>query len=131
MNKHGQIPLKRRKMLLKQATYAHLKAGRGHSSTIVIWYLHRHMHPDVAYAYVRSIRPRVLLASAQRQAVEELIYLKVKKMQFSSNIWLGGSSQSCSMICRPLRFYQATEDVFTFDDGEVCIAATRCQVLAL
>ncbi|KAI3693541.1 hypothetical protein L1987_76485 [Smallanthus sonchifolius] len=112
------------KMLLKQATYVHCKAGRGRSTTIVICYLiqHRHMHPDAAYAYVRSIRPRVLLASAQRQAVEEYYYLKVKKTQFSSNILLR-SSQSCSMICRPMRFYPATADVFTFDDGAVVVIA--------
>lgn len=28
---------------------------------------HRHMTPDAAYEYVRSIRPRVLLAPAQQQ----------------------------------------------------------------
>ncbi|XP_024994370.1 putative dual specificity protein phosphatase DSP8 isoform X2 [Cynara cardunculus var. scolymus] len=63
------------KTLLKQATYVHCKAGRGRSTTIVICYLvqHRHMSPDVAYAFVRSIRPRVLLASAQRQMCSHLM----------------------------------------------------------
>ncbi|XP_076958549.1 phosphatidylglycerophosphate phosphatase PTPMT2-like [Bidens hawaiensis] len=113
------------KTLLKRSTYVHCKAGRGRSTTIVICYLiqHRHMHPDAAYAYVRSIRPRVLLASAQRQAVEEYYYLKVKKMQFPSNFWSGNSSQSCSTIYRPPRFYPATADVFTFDDGSVVVIA--------
>ncbi|XP_047321961.1 phosphatidylglycerophosphate phosphatase PTPMT2-like [Impatiens glandulifera] len=55
------------------ATYVHCKAGRGRSTTIVLCYLvkHKHMTPDVAYQYVKSIRPRVLLASAQRQAVQD------------------------------------------------------------
>ncbi|KAL8253691.1 hypothetical protein R6Q59_031912 [Mikania micrantha] len=109
------------KMLLKQATYVHCKAGRGRSTTVIICYLiqHRHMHPDAAYAYVRSIRPRVLLASAQSQAVEEYYHLKVKKMQFLSNIWSGISSQSYS---KPLMFHPpAAADVFTFDDGSVVV----------
>ncbi|KAI3813078.1 hypothetical protein L1987_17794 [Smallanthus sonchifolius] len=114
------------KTLLKQATYVHCKAGRGRSTTIVICYLiqHRHMSPDDAYAYVRSIRPRVLLAAAQRLAVEEYYHLKVKNMQFSSNIWSGGgsssSSQSCSTICKFFP-YAAAADVFTFDDGSVVV----------
>ncbi|MFS7903361.1 hypothetical protein Hanom_Chr01g00023161 [Helianthus anomalus] len=73
-------------------------------------------------AYSRSIRARVLLASAQRQAVEDYYQLKVKKMQFPSNIWSGSCSQSCSTICRPPRFYTAV-DVFTFDDGSVVMIA--------
>ncbi|KVH95531.1 putative dual specificity protein phosphatase DSP8 isoform X1 [Cynara cardunculus var. scolymus] len=105
------------KTLLKQATYVHCKAGRGRSTTIVICYLvqHRHMSPDVAYAFVRSIRPRVLLASAQRQAVQEYYHLKVKKSQISSNIWSGSTR-----ILRPLRLFPYA-DVFTFDDGSVVV----------
>ncbi|KAJ9549972.1 hypothetical protein OSB04_022515 [Centaurea solstitialis] len=105
------------KALLKQATYVHCKAGRGRSTTIVICYLvqHRHMSPDVAYAFVRSIRPRVLLASAQWQAVQEYYHLKVKKSPVSSNSWSGGSSNT--MILRPVRY----AGVFTFDDGSVVV----------
>ncbi|KAI3727439.1 hypothetical protein L6452_16052 [Arctium lappa] len=108
------------KTLLKQATYVHCKAGRGRSTTIVICYLvqHRHMSPDVAYAFVRSIRPRVLLASAQRQAVQEYYHLKVKKSQISSNIRSGSSSNT--MILRPWRLFPYA-DVFTFDDGSVVV----------
>ncbi|OIV93368.1 hypothetical protein TanjilG_21079 [Lupinus angustifolius] len=56
-----------------RTTYVHCKAGRGRSTTIVICYLvhHKLMTPDAAYAYVKSIRPRVLLASSQWQAVQE------------------------------------------------------------
>ncbi|EEF50273.1 Protein-tyrosine phosphatase mitochondrial 1, mitochondrial precursor, putative [Ricinus communis] len=65
---------------LGKTTYVHCKAGRGRSTTIVLCYLvhHQHMTPDAAYKYVRSIRPRVLLAPSQRQAVQDY-YLKVKK----------------------------------------------------
>jgi len=80
---------------LGKTTYVHCKAGRGRSTTIVICYLvciainprktfwaetlfllfsdhtfstqvqHKNMTPEAAYSYVRSIRPRVLLAAAQ------------------------------------------------------------------
>ncbi|GFZ01132.1 phosphotyrosine protein phosphatases superfamily protein [Actinidia rufa] len=59
-----------------QSTYVHCKAGRGRSTTIVLCYLvqHKQMTPDAAYSYVKSIRPRVLLASAQWQ-LHEILWL--------------------------------------------------------
>lgn len=59
--------------LCGKTTYVHCKAGRGRSTTIVLCYLvkHKQMTPEGAYKYVRSIRPRVLLASSQWQAVED------------------------------------------------------------
>lgn len=50
-----------------QTTYVHCKAGRGRSTTIVLCYLvkYKHMSPAAALEYVRSRRPRVLLAPAQ------------------------------------------------------------------
>ncbi|EPS69010.1 hypothetical protein M569_05757 [Genlisea aurea] len=55
-----------------KTTYVHCKAGRGRSTTIVLCYLvkHKAMTPEAAYEYVRSIRPRVLLASSQWKAVQ-------------------------------------------------------------
>ncbi|CAL4961514.1 unnamed protein product [Urochloa decumbens] len=52
-------------------TYVHCKAGRGRSTTIVLCYLikYRSMTPEAALDYVRSIRPRVLLAPLQWQVV--------------------------------------------------------------
>ncbi|KAF0921158.1 hypothetical protein E2562_039111 [Oryza meyeriana var. granulata] len=52
-------------------TYVHCKAGRGRSTTIVLCYLikYRSMSPEAALDHVRSIRPRVLLAPSQWQAV--------------------------------------------------------------
>ncbi|OEL35177.1 putative dual specificity protein phosphatase DSP8 [Dichanthelium oligosanthes] len=52
-------------------TYVHCKAGRGRSTTIVLCYLikYRSMTPEGALDHVRSIRPRVLLAPLQWQAV--------------------------------------------------------------
>ncbi|KAJ0790377.1 putative protein-tyrosine phosphatase [Helianthus annuus] len=70
------------------ATHDHGKASRGRITTIVVCYLiqHRYIDPDGVYAYVRLIQSRILLASTQRQAVEEYYHLKVKKMQFPNNI---------------------------------------------
>lgn len=52
-------------------TYVHCKAGRGRSTTVVLCYLikYRSMTPEAALDHVRSIRPRVLLAPSQWQAV--------------------------------------------------------------
>ncbi|XP_023746992.1 phosphatidylglycerophosphate phosphatase PTPMT2 isoform X1 [Lactuca sativa] len=56
-----------------KTTYVHCKAGRGRSTTVVLCYLvkYKHMTPDTAYEYVKSIRPRVRLASSQWQAVQD------------------------------------------------------------
>ncbi|XP_077209824.1 phosphatidylglycerophosphate phosphatase PTPMT2-like [Tasmannia lanceolata] len=56
-----------------RTTYVHCKAGRGRSTTIVLCYLveYKHMTPAAALDYVRSRRPRVLLAPSQWQAVQE------------------------------------------------------------
>ncbi|XP_076888860.1 phosphatidylglycerophosphate phosphatase PTPMT1-like [Bidens hawaiensis] len=65
-----------------KATYVHCKAGRGRSTTIVLCYLvkHKQMTPDAAYEYVKSIRPRVRLASSQWRAVQDYYYdNRVKK----------------------------------------------------
>ncbi|KAI8023280.1 putative dual specificity protein phosphatase DSP8 [Camellia lanceoleosa] len=54
-------------------TYVHCKAGRGRSTTIVLCYLveYKNMSPAAALEYVRSKRPRVLLAPSQWKAVQE------------------------------------------------------------
>ncbi|CAN0901425.1 Phosphatidylglycerophosphate phosphatase PTPMT2 [Linum grandiflorum] len=54
-------------------TYVHCKAGRGRSTTIVLCYLvkYKQMTPAAALDYVRSRRPRVLLAPSQWEAVQE------------------------------------------------------------
>lgn len=59
-----------------KTTYVHCKAGRGRSTTIVLCYLvkHKKMTPEVAYEYVKSVRPRVRLASSQWQAVQDYYY---------------------------------------------------------
>jgi len=74
--------------IMGKTTYVHCKAGRGRSTTIVLCYLvaHKGMDPVDAYAYVRSKRPRVLLAHSQWQAVQEY-YQKIhgnssKNLQF-------------------------------------------------
>ncbi|KAM7491184.1 hypothetical protein LguiA_034105 [Lonicera macranthoides] len=101
-----------------QTTYVHCKAGRGRSTTIVVCYLvqHRQMTPDAAYQYVKSIRPRVLLASAQWQAVQDYYYLVNAKKTCTS------SYKTCnpSPMFKPLRFFTAAE-LFAFDDGSVVL----------
>ncbi|TVU31671.1 hypothetical protein EJB05_23369 [Eragrostis curvula] len=66
--------------------YVHCKAGRGRSTTVVLCYLvqYKQMTPIEAYEHVRLRRPRVLLASAQWQAVQEFYHLRVKKTERSS-----------------------------------------------
>ncbi|KAL3829945.1 hypothetical protein ACJIZ3_018747 [Penstemon smallii] len=56
-----------------QTTYVHCKAGRGRSTTVVLCYLveYKHMSPAAAFEYVRSRRPRVLLAPSQWKAVQD------------------------------------------------------------
>ncbi|KAB2618433.1 dual specificity protein phosphatase DSP8 [Pyrus ussuriensis x Pyrus communis] len=56
-----------------EVTYVHCKAGRGRSTTIVLCYLvkYKNMTPSAALDYVRSRRPRVLLAPSQWKAVLE------------------------------------------------------------
>ncbi|GAB2300821.1 hypothetical protein Dimus_034855 [Dionaea muscipula] len=100
-----------------RTTYVHCKAGRGRSTTIVLCYLvqHKGMTPDVAYNYVRSIRPRVLLASSQWQAVLDYYYhhkvkicglnpgkcLVLKSVGFAANAMGGGSIlafDDCSVV---------------------------------
>ena len=55
-----------------KTTYVHCKAGRGRSTTIVLCYMveYKHMTPAAALEYVRSRRPRVLLAPSQWKAVQ-------------------------------------------------------------
>ncbi|MBA0831615.1 hypothetical protein Goarm_016068 [Gossypium armourianum] len=98
-----------------KTTYVHCKAGRGRSTTIVLCYLveHRHMTPDAAYEYVRSIRPRVLLAPAQQQAVQDYYFHKVNNN--------GICGDSCSMIIKKTLVVPAKQDTAVFDDGSVVV----------
>ncbi|XP_073288569.1 phosphatidylglycerophosphate phosphatase PTPMT2-like [Primulina huaijiensis] len=82
--------------LRDKITYVHCKAGRGRSTTIVLCYLvkHKKMTPDAAFQYVRSIRPRVLLASSQWQAVLDY-YIRLKKREVKT---CTDNSQSRSLI---------------------------------
>ncbi|WRX19524.1 Dual specificity phosphatase [Theobroma cacao] len=97
-----------------QTTYVHCKAGRGRSTTIVLCYLvhYKQMTPVVAYDYVRSIRPRVLLASSQWQAVQEFYYLQVKKVGLHSHV--------ADLILRTSDT-APSRDLVAFDDGSVVV----------
>lgn len=101
------------KSCLGRTTYVHCKAGRGRSTTIVLCYLvqHKQMTPEGAYDYVRSIRPRVLLASSQWQAVQDYYHhLKLNCTVPARN----------GLIIRPSKFSQPTK-YLAFDDGSVVL----------
>ncbi|KAL7182703.1 hypothetical protein ACSBR1_041398 [Camellia fascicularis] len=96
-----------------RSTYVHCKAGRGRSTTIVICYLvqHKQMMPEAAYSYVKSIRPRVLLAPSQWQAVQDYYHLKVNPICKRSHM-------ITSLILKSPKFL-AARDLVAFDDGSV------------
>ncbi|KAK6157942.1 hypothetical protein DH2020_005256 [Rehmannia glutinosa] len=77
----------------------------------VIRVKYRQMMPDVAYNYVKSIRPRVLLASAQWKAVQEFYHLKVKG---------SSSSRLTDLFIRSPRWL-AARDIFAFDDCSMVV----------
>ncbi|GMI66957.1 PROTEIN TYROSINE PHOSPHATASE LOCALIZED TO MITOCHONDRION 1 [Hibiscus trionum] len=98
-----------------KTTYVHCKAGRGRSTTIVLCYLveHRDMTPDAAYEYVRSIRPRVLLAPAQQRAVQDYYLHKVKNNGMPAN--------SCCTIVKKTLIVPEKQDTAAFDDDSVVV----------
>lgn len=77
----------------RRAVYVHCKAGRGRSTTVVICYLvkYRGLSPVDAFNYIRSKRPRVLLAGAQWKAV----------LKFSEYQHLGGEASSNAVAALP------------------------------
>ena len=100
-------------------TYVHCKAGRGRSTTIVICYLvhHKQMSPDVAYEFVRSIRPRVLLASSQWQAVQDYYrHLMVRRVV--------GFVPSADLLVKASEAV-AAGSLVTFDDNSVVVVSEQ------
>lgn len=95
---------------LGRTTYVHCKAGRGRSTTIVLCYLvkYKQMTPEDAYSYVRSIRPRVLLAPCQRQAVHK----------FYSLITKGANMTDLDVQSPP---HVRCQDVLPFDESSVVV----------
>ncbi|KAF2299112.1 hypothetical protein GH714_030683 [Hevea brasiliensis] len=72
---------------------------------------HKQMTPEAAYDHVKSIRPRVLLAPAQWQAVLEYYNLKLRR---SAHI---NTTDLILKTPRPAR----SQDIVAFDDGSVVI----------
>nr|CAN69271.1 hypothetical protein VITISV_001679 [Vitis vinifera] len=99
---------------LGRTTYVHCKAGRGRNTTIVLYYLveHKQMTPDATYNYVKSIRPRVVLASAQWKAVQDYYLQKVKKTK---------SSGCINNRVRKSPFFPSKQYVVAFDDDSIDI----------
>ncbi|CAN6814120.1 unnamed protein product [Brassica oleracea] len=101
---------------LGKTTYVHCKAGRGRSTTVVICYLvqHKHMTPEAAYDYVKSIRPRVKLATTQWKAVLEYYHVKVLNTQSSL------SDATSALISRNMK-QVCSGNVVVFDDGSMVL----------
>ncbi|XP_058085005.1 phosphatidylglycerophosphate phosphatase PTPMT2 [Magnolia sinica] len=99
-----------------RTTYVHCKAGRGRSTTIVLCYLvqHKGMTPAAAYEYVRFSRPRVRLAAAQWQAVQEYYEVKVTKTR-------KGSFMDNPIMKSPA--LMTAQGTMVFDDGSVVMVA--------
>ncbi|CAF1700070.1 unnamed protein product [Brassica oleracea var. botrytis] len=101
---------------LGKTTYVHCKAGRGRSTTVVICYLvqHKHMTPEAAYDYVKSIRPRVKLATTQWKAVLEYYHVKVLNTQSSL------PDATSALISRNMK-QVCSGNVVVFDDGSMVL----------
>nr|XP_010911526.3 putative dual specificity protein phosphatase DSP8 [Elaeis guineensis] len=87
-----------------RTTYVHCKAGRGRSTTIVLCYLvkYKHMTPAAALEYVRSRRPRVLLAPSQWQAVQDFSKYKLET--------------SATKSCTPMQYSPAGDAVLITEE---------------
>ncbi|XP_068650608.1 phosphatidylglycerophosphate phosphatase PTPMT2-like [Aristolochia californica] len=101
-------------------TYVHCKAGRGRSTTVVLCYLvrHRQMTPVAAYDYVRSRRPRVLLAASQWQAVQEFYQCGSKKVK-KTNFVAGPVPRS------PGALIAAAQKFVAFDESSSVVVVTE------
>ncbi|KAK4343399.1 hypothetical protein RND71_036493 [Anisodus tanguticus] len=86
-----------------QTTYVHCKAGRGRSTTVVLCYLveYKHMTPAAALEFVRSRRPRVLLAPSQWKAVQEFKQQRVVSSPLSSDAVLITKADLEGYHCSP------------------------------
>jgi len=73
------------------------------------------MTPEDAYSYVRSIRPRVLLASPQWQAVKDYYNLVTKNFDVSPKN---------DLIVRT-SVIPSTDSVIDFDDRSVVVVTTK------
>ncbi|CAN6832544.1 hypothetical protein Bca4012_029382 [Brassica carinata] len=101
---------------LGKTTYVHCKAGRGRSTTVVICYLvqHKHMTPEEAYSYVKSIRPRVKLATSQWKAVLEYYHVRVLNTQSSL------TDATSALIPRNVK-QVCSGNVVVFEDGSMVV----------
>ncbi|KAK1667190.1 hypothetical protein QYE76_055349 [Lolium multiflorum] len=106
-------------------TYVHCKAGRGRSTTIVLCYLikYRNMTPEAALDHVRSIRPRVLLAPSQWQAVIVFSTLSTGRLPVqSTNLSCYIEDSKASIPDREIDDYSIE---FDYEDGGLPL----CQVM--
>ncbi|KAJ1394073.1 Tyrosine specific protein phosphatases domain [Sesbania bispinosa] len=119
-NIHRAVDFIHENALSGRTTYVHCKAGRGRSTTIVICYLvhHKLMTPDAAYEYVKSIRPRVLLASSQWQAVQEYYHHLMMRRAV-------GCAPTADLLLKASRVAAASRDLVKFDDSSVVVVTEQ------
>ncbi|KAH0852169.1 hypothetical protein HID58_017544 [Brassica napus] len=103
-------------------------------SGVVAGVQHKHLTPQEAYAYVKSIRPRVKLATAQWKAVLEYYYLMVLKTQSSL------TDATSALIPRNLESYDddskrsmnvAGNELWVKGVGQAALARISCLWLGL
>lgn len=114
------------------STYVHCKAGRGRSTTIVLCFLikYRNMTPETALDHARSVRPRVLLAPAQWEAVKTFSTLNARCLAIQSSnptcsalSYEESSEQSSMLTSRCLSIRSTDEDFSVTSDEESCEAS--------
>ncbi|KAL5723961.1 hypothetical protein ACHQM5_007289 [Ranunculus cassubicifolius] len=112
-----------RNALNGKTTYVHCKAGRGRSTTIVLCYLikHRHMTPEAAFEYVRSIRARVLLAPAQWKAVQQFYFLHVKSLRRATKPSTITCSQSDAQDLPTTYSHSSHDNEYTNDNSSMVV----------
>ncbi|XP_042447478.1 phosphatidylglycerophosphate phosphatase PTPMT2-like [Zingiber officinale] len=94
-----------------RTTYVHCKAGRGRSTTIVLCYLvkYRNMTATAALEYVRSKRPRVLLAPSQWQAVQDFKRQELESLEVKSTLFFSYPGDTVLITEADLEGYGSTE----------------------
>ncbi|KAG6532953.1 hypothetical protein ZIOFF_006813 [Zingiber officinale] len=94
-----------------RTTYVHCKAGRGRSTTIVLCYLvkYRNMTATAALEYVRSKRPRVLLAPSQWQAVQDFKRQELESLEVKSTLFFSHPGDTVLITEADLEGYGSTE----------------------
>ncbi|KAF2602729.1 hypothetical protein F2Q70_00025022 [Brassica cretica] len=104
--------------LLSSTEYPGILALKTHwlssSMSISTYVQHKHMTPEEAYSYVKSIRPRVKLATSQWKAVLEYYHVRVLNTQSSL------TDATSALIPRNVK-QVCSGNVVVFEDGSMVV----------